>query len=405
MELVTFRTQSTAPEVRGREIGLRFSAEIARSAQLYLDLYRTKGIPDAVVARVIRGSREALADWDPEQFAELSAMAEAAASVRGRAGGENAGSGERGLGRGAFTGLDAVLAVTARTEVLATAGRAGLGECSTAVLLPPGNAMPWTLQTWDWYADLVPQGLVLDYTSAAGVGVRTFTEFGAPAKIGINAAGLGVHFNILHHASDHGGGGVPVHAVARRVLDHAQTVAEAVEIARSAPVSASSVLTVVTREPDAVSIELCPDGVGVVRPWTGGADPGTRVLLHTNHFLDPELARGDRATAKLTAERYAHLQARSHELTVPERAQYGAGGAVAGRSGQEPTERERRDAARAEFAAALCGPDGAGAPICMRPVPGGAPEEQGETLLTVSLDVERGEMDCFAGDPEEYARS
>ncbi|WP_029089377.1 C45 family autoproteolytic acyltransferase/hydolase [Brevibacterium album] len=381
MDLVAFRTDSPAPEVRGREIGLRFGAEIARSAQLYRDLYRDRGIAEATVDRVIRGCQEALAEWDPEQFAELEAMADAAAEAVGSssaAAGQEAGSAPGdSLGRGAP--LDGVMAVTARTEILATLGREAPGECSTAVVLPPGNAAPWTLQTWDWYAELVPQGLVLEYTSGAGRGVRTFTEFGAPAKIGVNDAGLGVHFNILHHDSDHDGGGVPVHAVARRVLDRASTVAEAVEIARSARVSASTVLTVVTREPDAVSIELCPEGVGAVRSWTGGTVPGTRVLLHTNHFLAPELADGDRATAKLTAERYAHLRERSHGLDVP--------------------------SSSAGLARALCGPDGEGAPICMRPVPGGAPEEQGETLLTVSLDVEQATMDCLAGSPMEYAQA
>ena len=120
--------------------------------------------------------------------------------------------------------------------------------------------------------------------------VHLFTEFGIVGKIGVNDAGLGLHFNILHHRDDGRGAGVPVHVVARRILDEAATVEEATAIARSATVSASTVLTVVAWDDERASarcLELSPAGVGVLEPDADG------VLAHTNHFLDPRLARGE----------------------------------------------------------------------------------------------------------------
>jgi isopenicillin-N N-acyltransferase like protein len=188
--------------------------------------------------------------------------------------------------------------------------------------------------------------------------VKVFTEFGAPAKIGVNDAGLGLHFNILNHAADSDAGGVPVHAIARRVLEEATTIDEAIEVVSSAPVSASTVLTVATLHDDragAASLELSPAGVAVVRPGDDGW------LLHTNHFLDPALATGDAVTPDaFSTERFVHAHAMRTGMSA-----LGA----------------------AERAAAFCGPQGAAAAVCVPRDESLPPERQWETLLTIALDV------------------
>ncbi|GAA3141971.1 carcinine hydrolase/isopenicillin-N N-acyltransferase family protein [Nonomuraea salmonea] len=111
-----------------------------------------------------------------------------------------------------------------------------------------------------------------------------------------------MHFNILRHESDTADLGVPVHLIARRILDEAASVEEAAGIARSARVSASTVITVVT-ESDAGSIEISPAGVAVIPPGPDG------VLLHCNHFLDADLAAGERHATQRpgTFDRFRHL--------------------------------------------------------------------------------------------------
>ncbi|MDQ4215219.1 C45 family peptidase [Microbacterium capsulatum] len=350
MKLHTLSTSATEPRERGLEIGARHAARIRDTSDRYLAHFALLGIADEDVRAIADGCHAALRAWAPGLAEESDAIAEAAGLESWR-----------------------VAAVGARTEILATAP--GVGECTTAVLAPPAGGAPETIQTWDWHDTLTPEGLLLSFRTAAGRGVKLFTEFGTAAKIGVNDAGLGMHFNILRHRSDGAGAGVPVHAIARRVLEEAATIAEAHDIAASATVSASTVLTVASFHGGtarAASIEMAPAGVAVVDPDPNGW------ILHTNHFLDPVLAQGDAITAdSVSTERYAHASA--------------ASAAMVGRTA-------------VERAGAFCGPDGAGAIVCMRPDAASPAHEQWGTLLTVSLDVPGFALDYRAGTPDEAAR-
>ncbi|MGI0520892.1 peptidase C45 [Microbacterium maritypicum] len=358
MQLLTHVNTATDPIERGRDIGTAFGAEIRKSARLYLDFFEMRGLPESSVRSIADHSFAALAAWSPRLADELIATAEAAEVERWQ-----------------------LAALNARTEVLAAIAPDREGECSTAIWAPVGPNAPQTMQTWDWHDSLCPSGLMLELTPGTApetgrpVGkVRLFTELGVLGKIGVNDAGIGVHFNILHHESNRSDGGVPVHAIARRILDEARTIAEAEAIARSATVSASTVISVVSRadeSPRAVSLELSPAGVATVLPNADGW------LLHTNHFLDPVLAVGeatlDRSTTFL---RFDHLVTQSPglaDLPVRERARTFAGEA------------------------------GKNAPVCFVPNPADPPHEQWTTLLTISLDLEEGRLDFSAGSPAHLA--
>lgn len=329
---------------RPRAFGSAWSGEIRTASDAYLRHFELVGIaPDQACATGL-AAHEALARWSPSLAAELEQIA-AGADVR----------------------LADVALLNARTEILATKPPAPEGECSTAVRVGPA---PVAFQTWDWCDELTPNSAVWRYRSDAGRRVSTFTEPGMLAKIGVNDAGLGVLFNILHHRADGVGAGVPVHAISRRILDEAATVAEAVEIARSASASASSAITVVTRPPDsdAATLEITPSGVGVVRRGDDGW------LLHTNHLLDPGLAPDDITPATSTTKvRLAHLRSV-------------AGLTVDGTS--------LKSAARD-----LCG--AGDAPICVfddESLPG---HERRRTMLSVRLDLESGAMEYWPGPPSE----
>lgn len=350
MKLHYLTTQTTDPEERGSAIGRTYGPFLARSAARYLEHFTALGIPADRVRAIVDRSRESLASWYPAQLAESDAIA-----------------------AGAHMESWQVLAIGARTEILAVAPSAGEGECSTAVRVPASGA-PETIQTWDWHGDITTDGLVHRLVSESGCGVKLFTEFGTAAKIGVNDAGLGLHFNILSHSSDSDAGGVPVHAIARRILDEATTVAEAREIAASATVSASTVFTVAAFRDgvaEAASIEVSPAGVGVVTPDADGW------IVHTNHFLDPELAEGDTMREESTTRaRFAHTSAQ-----------------LAAMAEQDAVSR----------AAAFCGAAGAAAPICMRPDPALPAHEQWGTLLTVTLDIPGVALELHAGTPDEAA--
>ncbi|MFF9133124.1 C45 family autoproteolytic acyltransferase/hydrolase [Streptomyces sp. NPDC014776] len=350
MKLHTLRTTTTDSRARGREIGTRHADQVREVSARYLAHFEVLGIPDATVRDIVARSRDALHAWYPALVEESDAVAEA-------------------------SGLEPwqVAAVGARTEILAAAP--GKGECTTAVLAPPRGGPPETIQTWDWHDALTPDGLLLSLVTATGRRVKLFTEFGTAAKIGVNDAGLGLHFNILHHRSDRATGGVPVHAVARRVLEEAATVAEAHGIVASARVSASTVLTVATYRDGhaaAASLEMSPAGCAVVPPGSDGW------IIHTNHFLDPRLAEGDAGLpASLSAERHRHAR------TVRT--------AMAGRS------TPRR-------AAAFCGDDGTDAVVCVHADACEPDHERWSTLLTAALDLPGFALEYRAADPAAAAR-
>jgi isopenicillin-N N-acyltransferase-like protein len=348
-----FVTDTRNPQIRGQQIGTTWGAQIRQTVALYLDFFNQVGVPLAQVQAIGEASLQTLQGWCPSLAEELVATAE-----------------------GAGVPLWQLASLNARTEILAVMPASTEGECSTAVFAPNGALPPRSIQTWDWHDSLVPNGLILQLTTAAGMTIKLFTEFGMLGKIGVNSAGLGLHFNILHHASDNGSAGVPVHAVARRILEEASSVDEAIALARSARVSASTVLTVFSREdssPRAVSIEMSPAFTAVVRPDAEGW------ITHTNHFLDPELSLGERTPdASTTYARFDHVNAALQNM---------ASGNLSHR------------------ADAMCGEAGEDAPICFHPDLSMPATERWETLLTIGIDTENSVLEYAAGNPKQLARN
>ncbi|KPI11566.1 peptidase C45 acyl-coenzyme A:6-aminopenicillanic acid acyl-transferase [Actinobacteria bacterium OK074] len=339
-------TDSADPELRGYALGFASAARIRASLDAYGDLFAAVGVATDDLRPYGEQAAEEIRRWAPALHRELVAMAAGAQLEVWRLG-----------------------LVNARTEVLATVGATAEGECSTAVYVG-GPGAPHAIQTWDWHQEFSGTKALIRHPSERTGEVRLFTEAGILGKIGLNSAGLGVHFNILGHAADGERIGVPVHAVARRILDEAATVAEAVDLARSAEVSASTVLTVVAfdgRHGDAACVELSPAGTAVLPPDADG------YLLHTNHFLDPRLSAGELAAP--TASTYARLKhlAGHRELIAS----------------TDPT----------RWTELLDAHDEDGAPVCCHPQPDLPFHQQWRTLLTVRLDLAAGRLRCHEGGP------
>ncbi|WP_119695766.1 C45 family autoproteolytic acyltransferase/hydolase [Microbacterium halotolerans] len=336
-----WRAESTDAAERGRAYGRAWRAELRVSLAEYSELFdRLAFAPDAV-SRVVDGALAQTAEHAPGVLDELVGVAD-----------------------GAEMTIAEIMTLNARTEVLALQKPEG-GECSTAVFLP-ADGPPRTIQTWDWLDALSADNLVRSHIASDGRRVVTFAEFGQAAKIGVNSRGLGAHFNILHHASDGAGAGLPVHILARRILDEASTVDEAVAIAEAVPLSASTVITLVTRD-RAVCVELAPSGIAVI-----DAVPG-QLLAHTNHFIDDGLSAGEVTVyASTTAERLACLTDHADKIAVP--------------TGLE----------RALALGAV--PD---APISMRPRPESPRHLQWASKATITIDVAEPAIELHEGGPAE----
>jgi len=338
------RTSETDPARRGREYGSAWSEQIRNAAQEYAVLFRQMGIGDDDVRRVCAQSLQVTERYTPEIAAELL-----------------------GIATGAGLAPWQVMAINARTEVLALAPPEQ--ECSAAVYLPADGSAPRTVQTWDWRPEVAEGSLVSTISGPDDSRVITFAELGQVAKIGVNSRGLGLHFNILAHRSDGSRPGLPVHVLTRHILDRAGSVAEAAELARSVPLAASTVLTVATGgpEPEAACLELTPVGVAVL--------PGRRgeLLSHTNHFLDPELGRGERPKDGTTSHaRLDYLREHADLVADP-----------------DPIRRVQSLAAADSV------------PICVRPEPGVAAHRNVETKATFTLGLEGASLGFHAGGPRD----
>lgn len=235
-----------------RELGLSRGAALcetlASAYAKYAELFRVLGVDEgrerAGVERVIA----ALAGWRPALLEEFVGIAE-----------------------GAGVDLAQVVALNARTEIIALGNKAS-SECST--LTAEIGEHRYGVQTWDWHIEL---DSFWHTHTVAGPGLRYagLTEQGILSKIGVNEAGLALHFNILGHRED-GPDGVPMHVLSSVVLAECSTVDEAIALIREAPVASSSAFTMLDGS-RAVSVEMSRAGVFVIEAVEGS-------VQRTNHF-------------------------------------------------------------------------------------------------------------------------
>ena len=178
-------------------------------------------------------------------------------------------------------------------------------------------------QNWDFHPDLAAARVVWTIDEP---GLTTFTEAGVVGKIGVSSAGVALAINFLGTDADGGLDGVPIHVLARALLEEARTVQDARALIESTPVSASVAMTVAGPDADggvgALAFELWPGGVVEVAPDRGS-------IAHTNHFLVAVGARdvqADSADAPSTHDRLGQLKDDTAQLAE----------LLASRAGAEP---------------------------------------------------------------------
>jgi isopenicillin-N N-acyltransferase like protein len=339
-----FRSAISAPRPRGGEFGTRHASQIRNTLAIYGEMFDRLSGGKFDMRPAGRAALDATRQFSPALADEMIGLAEG-------------------------SGVDPVLigALNARTEILALL-KAGLrGECSAVIHVAGDDKPPVAVQTWDWYLALRDSWLVWDIPHADGSCTSTMTEYGIVGKAGLNTRGLGLLFTILHHAEDGRRVGVPVHVVARHLLDSATNIAYAAQRAASADVSASSSLNLLSREDGvsaAITVELNPGGPGFVLPGADG------FLIHTNHFLAAGFSAFDIEPQTFPDTLLRHNLLTRRMATLRQVSPAGVLNAMASHSG------------------------GAGAVCCHHDS-----ESQYETLSTIMLDVARGELTAHAGGP------
>jgi isopenicillin-N N-acyltransferase-like protein len=349
----TFTSAVAEPAARGHEFGAVHAREVATTVARYRRLFASLYAADVDLTSVGARALDRIDGWAPELGQEI-----------------------RGIAAGAGLPVEHVAAINARTEIIATLRRdlpRPVRECSAVVALPASGGVAVAAQNWDWYVDFADNWLEWTIPHPDGRRVSTLTEYGIVGKIGVNDAGLGVLFTMLHHRDDGADIGVPVHVVARRVLDQARAVDDGKAICASAAPSASTSVTMVAGA-EAVSAELWPGGPGL---GPGFAPPDAHgVLVRTNHFLTDPARAGDEVPgeAPTTLVRYDTLR---RILSG------GAGGAG-------------RDVTPDDVVAALCDHTGG---VCSHPLAEEPADLRHGTLATVVLDLVAGGLVTRTGPP------
>jgi isopenicillin-N N-acyltransferase-like protein len=205
-----------------------------------------------------------------------------------------------GIANGAEVESGDILALNTRSELMFAPPRSAAvperapGECTSFALLPEATQSGHTLigQNWDWIPFAGKVLLMLEVHRDDGPGFVSITEAGLIAKMGCNAAGLGVCTNTLVSRQDNGRPGVPYHVMLRKLLD-CETITEAARMLTATPRALSANYLVAHASGLAFNAESLPGdaaGIAFVLPEDG-------MIAHTNHFVHPDFACQDARVA------------------------------------------------------------------------------------------------------------
>jgi isopenicillin-N N-acyltransferase-like protein len=286
----------------------------------------------------------------------------------------------RGIAEGAGLPFEDVLAINVRTEVMfaararqaAVLSDAGPGECSAFAVLPEASAAGTTLvgQNWDWLLHTFDTVVLLETVQEDGPDFVTAVEAGLLAKTGLNSSGIGLATNALVTDADRGEPGVPYHVVLRAILD-AETIADALAAIQRARRSSSAGYLVAHEDGLAVCVEAAPGDFSrlfLLFPERG-------VLLHTNHFVSPSFDAKDVSRWAIPDSPFRLERLRS------------------------VVEAARPGLSVDTFANALG--DHAGYPlaVCCHPDPRLDPLDQGATVVSVLMELDRRRLWVADGSP------
>lgn len=187
----------------------------------------------------------------------------------------------RGLAEGAEIPYEQALLLQLRREIMGYSKVPARGDCTTFVRNVPAEAV--LAQTVDLNSNIETEAYVVRVSHAGSDGreliMLTFT--GLLGYLGVNSHGLAIGLNLVM------GGrwrpGIPGYLAIRHLLETATSVEECVEALSQLDLASSRSLTLCDSR-TAATVEILENDCR----WQRGSE-----LVHTNHFLDPELSRRD----------------------------------------------------------------------------------------------------------------
>lgn len=257
-----------APFERGRQHGMQAEARIRRGIRHYGVQLQKLSLDHAALSQLVQDYLPIMRGFDESYIEEM-----------------------QGIAAGAGVAFEEVALLNARTEILKLAERPALRALLSAAAEPDGCtgviATPAATRggslihalNWDWKHDCVETSIVLRIRREDGPDILTFTEAGALARAGLNAAGIAITGNYLECDRDYAQVGVPVALIRRKALE-CEHLALAMRVVSITPKSASSNVMLSHAAGFGIDFECAPDEAFHLLPDRG-------LLVHANHWEHP----------------------------------------------------------------------------------------------------------------------
>jgi len=259
---------SGPPLERGRSYGRQAADRIAKGVSHYAAQLQTLGLGWPEIGALVDDYLPVIERFDANYVVEM-----------------------RGIAEGAGMRFEEIVLLNARTEILKLASRPDLRArlntiedpdgCTGLVALPGATSAGRLIhaQNWDWKAECAETAVVLRIRRDDGPDILTFTEAGALARCGLNAAGIAITANYLESDRDYSVVGVPLALIRRKVLE-SEHLALAMRAVYVTPKSPSNNMIVSHAGGVAIDFECAPDETFQVHPQNG-------LLVHANHWQSP----------------------------------------------------------------------------------------------------------------------
>lgn len=189
----------------------------------------------------------------------------------------------QGIADGADLLLADILALNIRTEILnAVMASKAYHECTAFLIIPEKDSvMPIFLgQNWDWKPVTAKAVILLEVAPDQGPNFISVVEAGLLAKMGMNAAGIGLVTNALLTDLDKDQPDIPYHIILRAILEEA-TLDQAIESVRGAARASAANYLVASQDGRVVNLEAAPSRKAV----NLYQQSPNSIYVHTNHFL------------------------------------------------------------------------------------------------------------------------
>ncbi|WP_217606639.1 C45 family peptidase [Chitinophaga sp. GbtcB8] len=186
-----------------------------------------------------------------------------------------------GLAQGAGIQTDEAVLLQVRRELIGTGSFTLLGDCSSLARYTQEEVV--LAQTIDLNGNMTDIGRVFRIIpeNKKKPEILMYSFAGLLGYMGMNSAGLAVTINLV--VSGGWKAGIPPYLLVRKFLE-CSTIEECLQVVETIPVASSRSFTITDRRRQVI-LEITPETYRV----TEGDQ-----LLHTNHFLHPELKSEDR---------------------------------------------------------------------------------------------------------------